>query len=401
MIHLSRLVLVFVFCLVLSTNVTSGEETTPLSTLKMELEDLHAQILQVQQQLEDWRGRLHRAQNMWGMDRYRFPEHVRLFEQPIPLYRRDVWERLDLEFLLSVYDVPQVLLWVKRANRYFPIIEAHLHEKGLPDDLKYVAIVESSLRPEAQSYAGAVGLWQFIAPTGRKYALRRTRWVDERRDPVSSTEAALNYLTVLHEMFGDWFLAVAAYNVGENQVKEELKKQRVTSYFDLSLPRETERYVFRIAAAKIILSDPEKYGFDLDPEELYEPFTVEKLQVRLKRRGLNLVSLARACDMTYREFKSVNPHFRRSSLPAGRYTFYLPTREREDALAFIEIWNKHAATGVSASGNGDNRLTHTVSLGESLWGIAKHYGVQVKAIRDCNRLESQVIHPGQKITICK
>jgi LysM repeat protein len=309
---------------------------------------------------------------------------------------------MDREFLLMVHDIPQVLLWMKRANRYFPFIQERLWNRGLPEDLKYVAIAESALRPNARSHARAVGLWQFISATGTRYGLRRTSWVDERRDPVKSTDAALAYLEDLYDKFGDWFLAVAAYNVGESHIKRRIKKQRTNSYFDLVLLRETERYVFRIAAAKVILSNPKKFGFDLPQDKLYQPLNVVRLEARIKRGKLDLVDFAQACGMTLRSFLDYNPHFRKSFIPRGKYTFYVLPDKKEDALSFIAKWNRSKSrnTYVASSAGGKDKTIHRVISGDSLWKIARKYQVFVKSIKEWNQLnDSNYIYPGQQLAI--
>lgn len=365
------------------------------------LEQLQSQVNELERILEESQARLDLITRLYDMDRYRFPKEIKLFGQSMPLQRRDIWERMDREFLFSVHDVPKVLLWMKRANRYFPMIEERLESRGLPHDLKYVAIVESALRPQARSWAGAVGLWQFISSTGRSYRLRKTAWVDERRDPVESTEAALTYLEDLHEMFDDWFLAVAAYNVGEDRIQKALKWQHVTSYFDLVLPSETERYVFRIAAVKVILSDPKKYGFDLPASELYEPLDIEPLEIHVKRGNLDLISLAHACGMTFRSLMDLNPHFRRSFVPKGKYTVYVPVETQEEASKFVQDWNRRR-TQYTASSEQKDRIIHLVKPGETLGGIAKEYGVYVKALKEWNQLKDiDCIHAGQRLVIYK
>lgn len=364
------------------------------------LDRLQNQISQLRKALDETMARLDRLQRMYGLERYCVPTAIELFGQTVPLERRDVWERLDREFLISVHDVPQVLLWIKRANRYFPMIQERLKARGLPDDLKFVTIVESGLRPEARSYAGAVGLWQFMAGTGSKYRLRRTSWVDERRDPIKSTGAALDYLTNLHGVYGDWFLAVAAYNVGEDRIDEELKRQRVTSYFDLVLPLETERYIFRIASAKAILQSPETYGFELPSEELYHPLMVEPTTVQIEKGEMELLALAEACGMTYRAFKELNPHFRRGSIPRGRYAVYLPPEKVQVAELFIGQWNRKHKRSNTASSGSSKRITHRVRPGETLSEIALKYRVRLKALKEWNHLDNaNLIYAGQRLHI--
>ncbi len=372
------------------------------------LEQAQAEIQLLREKLEEAIQRIEKLERLRGMAHYRFPNELELLGVKLPLQRRDLWERMDREFLLLVNDVPQVLLWMKRANRYFPLIEERIRLRGLPEDLKYVAIVESSLRPEARSSAGAGGIWQFMPTTGGLYQLEITNWVDERQDPVRSTEAALSYLEYLYSKFGDWPLVLAAYNAGEDRVRREMLRQEVGSFFDLMLPPETERYVFRIASAKLILSDPKAYGFELDPEELYESFKLEV--VELETGGdLDLAAVARACGITYRALRSINPHLRDSWLPKGNYRMYVPEGKGNQLKEFIRSKASSArpkpgleATRTQPSKQSPPRETkvHKVQEKESLWEIARKYGVQVKSLREWNSLsEEDKIRPGQRLVI--
>ena len=224
---------------------------------------------------------------------YKLPKEVSLCGERVPLEDRNVWENLDREFLLTLSNEAQVLLWMKRARRYFPPIEKRLKEMGLPDDLKYVTITESALRPEAVSSSGAGGIWQFIPSTGERYGMRKNRSIDERFDFFKATEGALSYLRSLYEEFNSWTLAMAAYNAGENRVRKEIDLQKTRNYFYLDLPLETERYVYKIAVAKIILSDPGRYGYTLEEKELYSPLQVERIQIELAQT-LSIFEVARA-----------------------------------------------------------------------------------------------------------
>ncbi|HSV93986.1 MAG TPA: lytic transglycosylase domain-containing protein, partial [Desulfobacterales bacterium] len=181
--------------------------------------------------------------------------------EPVPLEDPDVRERMEREILSTLADPHQVILWIKRSRQSLAPIEEVLKRQQLPDDLKYVAIAESALRPHAGSPKGAMGFWQFIEPTGRKYGLQIDSARDERRSLQSSTDAALAYLKDLRQMFGAWTLAVAAYNMGENGLRADMAQQNARDYYRLHLPMETQRYVFRILTAKIILKDPGRYGF--------------------------------------------------------------------------------------------------------------------------------------------
>jgi hypothetical protein len=270
---------------------------------------------------------------------YKLPKEVTLCGEKIPLEDRNVWENLDREFIVALDSHAQILLWMKRARRYFPHIEKRLKELNLPDDLKYVAITESSLRPHAVSSSGAAGVWQFIPSTGEKYGMRRNKTIDERFDFFNATEGALTYLKNLHQDFGNWTLAMAAYNAGENRIRREIEFQKTRNYFYLDLPMETERYVYKIAVAKIILSDPGRYGFYLDDSEWYDPLRLERVQIEL-RQPLPLMEVARAIGFYYKEVKEMNPHFAEESVPVGTHFLNLPPGTSERFWIFFNHWRK-------------------------------------------------------------
>jgi len=228
---------------------------------------------------------------------------------------------------------------MKRTRRYFPIIEKRLREMGLPDDLKYVTITESSLRPEAVSSSGAGGIWQFIPSTGEKYGMRKNRNIDERFDFFKATEGALSYLKTLYEEFRSWTLSMAAYNAGENRVRKEIDLQKTRNYFYLDLPLETERYVYKIAVAKIILSDPGRYGYFLDEKELYDPLQVERVQIELIR-PLPIMEVARAIGFFYKEIREMNPQLSEEAIPPGIHFLNLPPGTSEKFWAFFSAWKK-------------------------------------------------------------
>lgn len=270
---------------------------------------------------------------------YKLPKEVTLCGERIPLEDRNVWENLDREFIVALDSHAQVLLWMKRARRYFPHIEKRLKELNLPDDLKYVAITESSLRPHAVSSSGAAGVWQFIPSTGEKYGMRRNKTIDERFDFFNATEGALTYLKNLHQEFGNWTLAMAAYNAGENRIRREIEFQKAKNYFYLDLPMETERYVYKIAMAKIILSDLAKYGFHLEDREFYGPLQMERVQIEL-RQPVPLMEVARAIGGYYKEIKEMNLHFTEESVPAGTHFLNLPPGTSERFWIFFNNWRK-------------------------------------------------------------
>jgi hypothetical protein len=270
---------------------------------------------------------------------YKLPREVSLCGERFPLEDRNVWENLDREFLVGLSNEAQVLLWMKRARRYFPFIEKRLKELGLPDDLKYVTITESGLRPEAISSSGAGGIWQFIPSTGEKYGMRKNRIIDERFDFFKATEGALAYLTSLYEEFRSWTLSMAAYNAGENKIRREIDLQKTRNYFYLDLPLETERYVYKIAVAKIILSDPRKYGYTLEEKEFYHPLQLERVQIDLTQ-PLPIMEIARATGFFYKEIKEMNPHLFEDTIPPGIHFVNLPPGTSERFLIFLSAWKK-------------------------------------------------------------
>jgi hypothetical protein len=236
-----------------------------------------------------------------------------------PLIRED----LDREFTIVVWSRAQTTMWLKRAHRYFPEIEHKLRKKLLPLDVKYVVLVESDLRPKAKSPAGALGFWQLIAPTAQRFQLKANDKLDERLDFGASTDAALQYLQVLHRQFQSWPLALAAYNCGEGRVQKALEAQGVTSYYHLSLPEETERYVHRILAAKIILEDPARYGYDLPPDQLYPPLSYDEVDFTAAQE-VPVRRLAEACGSYYKALKILNPWIKGPGLPPGSYRLKVP-----------------------------------------------------------------------------
>jgi membrane-bound lytic murein transglycosylase D len=251
------------------------------------------------------------------------PKRLVLCGEKVPLDQVFVAEQLDREFNIAVHDRAQVVMWMKRARRFFPYISGMLKKQGLPDDLKYLAVAESALLQRVSSHAGAVGLWQFMRRTGQRYGLRRNRWFDDRRNPQKATKAAVAYLKELHEEFGAWSLAMAAYNCGERRVRTAIKEQGTREYYYLYLPRETMRYVYRIMAAKIILSDPMRYGYDLPDSRLYKPWPDNFLKLRLKN-SIHLRELAKLAGTSVRMLKELNPELRTFHLPRGVHRIRVP-----------------------------------------------------------------------------
>lgn len=367
----------------------SGDDE--LVGLRDRVESLSTELEALREQVETLASGLARARA--ALHSHRLPDAIVYAGHAVPLDRWDVAERLEREFYMSLGSPAQVILWLKRSARYFPYIEAELKRAGLPDDLKYVAVVESALLPRALSWARASGIWQFMAETARGYGLRVTSAWDERRDPARSTAAALAYLRDLQASFKDWPLALAAYNAGEGRVRGAMSRQGVSTYYQLSLPLETERYFFRILAAKLILEDPGRYGFEVPPEERYSPHATEEVTLRVVGH-VTVGEIAAAAGSFYRQMKALNPAMMADSLPEGRYEVRVPEGHRatfEAALPTLE--RRMAARAVQ-------RVRYRVRSGDSLAGIARRYGVSVGDLRRWNPAARRGhIHPGQIISI--
>ena len=304
-------------------------------------------------------------------------EPLNFCNEPVPLSDPDVKERLERELLVSLDNSDDVILWLKRANRYFPHIEKVLKNNSLPDDLKYIVIAESSLKPLATSNKGAVGFWQFIENTGIKYGMKINNDIDERRNFFTSTEAATAYLKDLYALFGSWTLAVAAYNMGEEGLKTEMLVQKVNNYYQLYLNQETQRYIFRILAAKIILSNPEKYGYYLTEEDLYKPVQFDRVEITANQ-PVPLYIIAQAAN-TY--IKDLNPHIKNYYLPAGKYDLLLP---KGAASGFSERYENLLKQWLDEK----VKSVYTVKKGDNLSTIAKHFNVSVKAIMIWNGISN-------------
>jgi membrane-bound lytic murein transglycosylase D len=315
------------------------EPSESIDVLMEKLRALEQSISHLQSEVANLEYRLKSIHARPPVTIYKLPKEVSLCEENFPLGDRKVWENLDREFLIALGSEVQVLLWMKRARRYFPYIEKKLKEMELPDDLKYVAITESNLRPEAVSSSGAAGIWQFIPSTGEKYGMRKNRVIDERFDFFKATEGALAYLRSLYDEFRSWTLAMAAYNAGENRVRKEIELQKTKDYFYLDLPLETERYVYKIAVAKIILSNPEKYGFYLEEEEFYDPLQVERVQFELTQ-PLPIIEVANAIGFLYKEIKEMNPHLSEETIPPGIHFLNLPPGTSTQFWVFFFTWKK-------------------------------------------------------------
>ncbi len=319
------------------------------------------------------------------------PQKMELCGEAVPMHLEDVRERLDREFTLVVYNHAQVYLWLKRKERFFPALERQLSQQRLPDDLKFVAVAESDLLAHAQSPAGAVGPWQFIASTGAQYGLGQSKLVDERQDFEKSTASAFRYLQDLYGQFQNWTVAIAAYNCGERRMQDEMRKQKVNDYYLLKLPLETERYIFRILAIKEILSHPERYGYALPAGAGYSAIRVDKVPVTLQF-PVPIQTLAEAAGITYREFKRLNTAFISDTIPAGAFLLRVPEGKGKEFANRLDALIAARQPAFSY---------HKVSKGETLTSIAARYNVSPESVKEWNQLAGNTVKMGQSLKILK
>jgi hypothetical protein len=241
----------------------------------------------------------------------KIPKGLNLAGERVPVEINDVKERMERELLVNTYWQSNGILLLKRANRYFSILEPLLAMHNLPDDFKFLALAESGFTDETSS-EGAAGIWHFMRTTGKEYGLEINKNVDERYNIEKSTKVAAEYLIKAKEKLGSWTLAAASYNAGNQGVFRRLEAQEVSTYYDVKLPDETERYIFRILALKEIITNPKKYGFVFDKEDLYT--VKETRSVKVDTAISNLTLFAKKFDMNYKELKIHNPWLREHKL---------------------------------------------------------------------------------------
>ena len=325
----------------------------------------------------------------WVVPYFGLPEKAELCGEAVPLGSADVRERFDREFTIVTQSHAQVYLWLKRTERYFPWIEKQLAARGLPDDLKYVAVAESDLMPWAVSHAGAAGPWQFMADTASSYGMTQSAAIDERYDFEKSALAAFGYLKDLHDMFQNWTVAIAAFNCGERRIEVEIGKQKAKSYYFLKLPQETERYVFRILAIKEVLENPEKYGYHLPKGAGYQPIIFERVKVDLPG-PMPIAVAAESAGVTYRELKVLNPCLVSDVIPKGDLTIRVPEGRGKRFEKEVEVWKSTFKPSV---------LVHKVSRGDTLDSIALKYNATRQQICIWNNIAGNKIRVGQTLKI--
>jgi len=312
--------------------------------------------------------------------------------ESVELDNPEVRERLEKELLLTLWDRPQVILWIKRAQRFFPIIEKMLQAHDMPPDLKYIAIIESALRPHAGSRRGAVGFWQFMKATGRRYGLVINSEKDERRNIFRSTEAAISYFKELYELFGSWTLAAAAYNMGEQGLQSEILAQKSNNYYRLYLPLETQRYIMRAISAKIIFSAPQDYGFQFSAADLYPPLEYDRIRLEcFQETPISII--AQAAGTYFKMIKDLNPEIRGHYLAAGSHWLLVPPGAADGFHArYKTLVNQWLAE--------KSERIYVVKAGDSLSTIAERFNVPLPALFIWNRLaKNKHIYPGDRLVI--
>lgn len=330
---------------------------------------------------------LYSKESDWMSENYSLPEDITTPKTEVPLVQNRQVNRHLMYFTMKRPEVMET--WLTRTKKYFPMMEEIFEEEDVPRELIHLAMVESGLNPQARSWASAVGMWQFIRATGSMYGLEVNWWVDERRDPEKATRAAARHLKDLYNIWGDWHLAMAGYNISPRGLKRAIRTAGKKDYWAALpyLPRETQGYVPGFIAATMIEMNPEQFGFtgEYEAEKYdYEVFDVAPL--------MPLDELAKAAGISTEELKDHNPELLRWATPPGNsYPLKLPVGKKEQfAVNYDDIPKEKRSQNVAM---------HTINSGETLGYIARKYGTSVRALYETNEDLSSTIHPGQKIVV--
>lgn len=338
------------------------------------------------------------------------PKNLNFANEKVPISDFAVRESFDRELLVNTYWQSQTLLMHKRANRWLPIIEPILKRNGIPDDFKYLAVVESGLT-NVVSPAKATGYWQLLESTGTFYGLEINEEVDERYNLEKSTEAACKYFKEAYQRFNNWTLVAASYNMGIGGIESQLKKQKVNNYYDLLLNEETGRYIFRILAVKEILMHPKDYGFILRRKDLYSFIPTNKITIDSSIS--DLADFAINQNINYKILKIFNPWLRKNFLQNKEkktYTISIPKKEFLNQ-SFDEETQGTGIEAQSDSGNFFNineilkdslhqEIVHIVKEGETFASISKKYNIDEQSIKIWNMLsDEKPLKANQEIVI--
>ncbi len=323
----------------------------------------------------------------WMRNDYELPENITTERTEVPLVQNEQVNRSLMYYTLRAPGVVET--WLERSEKYFPMMRRIFREENVPTELIHLAMIESGLNPNARSWASAVGMWQFIGATGRMYGLESNWWIDERRDPEKATRAAARHLRDLYEIWGDWHLAMANYNISPRGLKRAINAAGEENYWAAYpyLPRETRNYVPGFIAATMVAMNPEEFGFEEEygeEEYDYEVMEVDPL--------MPLEALAEAAGISTEELEEYNPELLRwATPPGGKYPLKLPAGAREQLAANYE--------DIPREERSRNITMHTVSRGENLGYIARRYGTTVRSLYETNENLSSTIYPGQKLVV--
>lgn len=296
--------------------------------------------------------------------------------------------------------------FLSRGQTYRKVIEDVLLANDLPAELYYLALIESGYQNHAVSSAKATGVWQFMPATARGYGLQVDRFVDERRDPIRSTEAAAKYLRDLFNIFGSWPLAVAAYNAGEYRIIRAIVKSKTRDYWTLvklkAIPSETADYVPKIMAAALAGADPDRYGLKTEEVEIYPDLEAVEIP-----SPIALIEITKSANLSLEKLRAVNPHLRGSETPANGKTYevWLPKenatliKEALPALASLVANRKVVSRTIAVARPSTNKTSHRVRAGENLSMLARRYGTTVRYLKQVISLKSEQIRPGQALRI--
>ena len=323
------------------------------------------------------------------------PEHRRL------QFSKEVIENPKVRHFINYYSVTARNSFAEllaRSGKYMPMIATVLTREGLPKELGYLALLESQFILDSTSRNGAAGLWQFIASTARRYGLRIDQWVDERRDPVKSTRAAAAYLKDLHDYYGRWFLATAAYNAGPGNVDKALRQSQAKDFWNIKakaeLSEETRSFVPKFIAISLIASDPQKYGFhDI---RYVPPLDYEEVELLAPMKFDALAALAETDVSTVKE---LNPALLRNATPPGESRFRVNLPVGKAAIYLAKANDKFLGKESVKEEEPAKVVTHEVKKGETLFSIARIYGLTVRALMDFNGLKTPQVRIGQKLAI--
>lgn len=341
----------------------------------------------------------------------RIPKNLNFAGEKTPIRDFSVREAMERELVINTYWESQTLLLHKRANRWFPIIEPILKKNDIPDDFKYIPLIESQLT-NAVSSQGATGFWQLVEPTAKEYGLEITEDIDERYNVIKSTEAACKYFKEAYKQFNNWTLVAASYNLGMTGVQSQLNRQKASSYYDILLTEETARYVYRILAMKEIISRPKVYGFILRKKDLYPLIPTKKLIIDSTIH--NLVDFALREGINYKYLKLFNPWLRTNILSnptKKKYILELPKNgnkfydldgnyDGSNVLTKKDSINLVVEPHLTADSLSHKSITHIVKEGETLESIAKIYNSNPEELKVWNKLpEKTDLKLNQELTI--